>query len=190
MRVFEDGKTFEKADFRTQTLPTGDYENCVFKDCDFSTIDLSETEFESCEFIGCNLSLAKISKTAFREIRFKDCKMLGARFDTCNPFGLSFSFDKCNLTHSIFYKLKIKKTIFRNCLLQEVDFAESDLTNVIFDDCDLISAVFENTILEKTDFRSSFHYSIDPEKNKIRKARFSWPGLRGLLDKYDLEIED
>jgi hypothetical protein len=42
--------------------------------------------------------------------------------------------------------------------------------------------------LEKTDFRSSFNYSIDPEVNRIKKAKFDRAGLAGLLDKYDLEI--
>jgi len=32
------------------------------------------------------------------------------------------------------------------------------------------------------------NYSIDPEKNKIKKARFSTAGIAGLLDKYDIEI--
>jgi len=50
-------------------------------------------------------------------------------------------------------------------------------------------AAFENTILEKADFRTSFNYSIDPEKNRIRKARFSLAGISGLLDKYDIEID-
>jgi len=33
------------------------------------------------------------------------------------------------------------------------------------------------------------NYSIDPELNKIKKARFSTQGIAGLLDKYDIEIE-
>jgi hypothetical protein len=33
------------------------------------------------------------------------------------------------------------------------------------------------------------NYSIDPDLNKIKKARFSTQGIAGLLDKYDIEIE-
>jgi hypothetical protein len=52
-----------------------------------------------------------------------------------------------------------------------------------------MGATFESTIIEKADFRTSFNYSIDPEKNRIKKARFSLAGIAGLLDKYDIEID-
>jgi len=85
--------------------------------------------------------------------------------------------------------MKLKKLIFKNCNLTEVDFTEADLSAALFDHCDLAKALFENTILEKADFRTSYNYSIDPEMNKIKKARFSTPGIAGLLDKYDIDIE-
>jgi fluoroquinolone resistance protein len=44
-------------------------------------------------------------------------------------------------------------------------------------------------LLEKADFRTAYNYSIDPEKNRIKKAKFSIFGVTGLLDKYDIEIE-
>ncbi|HKO82951.1 MAG TPA: pentapeptide repeat-containing protein, partial [Chitinophagaceae bacterium] len=117
-------------------------------------------------------------------------KMLGLRFDNCSEFGLAFSFDTCSLNHSSFYQTKIKKTGFRNSQLQEVDFTECDLSQSVFDNCDFTNAKFENTLLEKADFRTSFNYSIDPEINKIKKAKFSLPGVTGLLNKYDIEIEN
>jgi len=40
-----------------------------------------------------------------------------------------------------------------------------------------------------TDFRTSVNYSLDPERNRIKKARFSLSGIAGLLDKYDIEID-
>jgi uncharacterized protein YjbI with pentapeptide repeats len=115
--------------------------------------------------------------------------MLGLRFDTCNGFGLSFSFDNCQLNHSSFFKTVIKKTVFKNSTLLECDFTDSDLTSAVFDNCDLAHAVFYNTILEKAELRTSYNYSIDPEINRIKKARFSISGVPGLLEKYDIEIE-
>jgi hypothetical protein len=64
-----------------------------------------------------------------------------------------------------------------------------DLTNSTFDTCHLARATFGNTILEKTTFCTSYNYSIDPESNRIRKAKFSLAGVAGLLGKYDIEIE-
>jgi uncharacterized protein YjbI with pentapeptide repeats len=115
--------------------------------------------------------------------------MLGLRFDTCNEFGLSISFESCQLNHSSFYKTKIKKTFFKNSHLQEADFTETDLTDSVFDNCDMERATFDQTLLEKVDFRTSINYSIDPELNRIKKAKFSIFGVVGLLDKYDIEIE-
>jgi fluoroquinolone resistance protein len=50
--------------------------------------------------------------------------------------------------------------------------------------------VFNRTNLEKCDFRTAFDYSIDPETNRLKNARFSTSGISGLLDKYNLIIED
>jgi len=70
-----------------------------------------------------------------------------------------------------------------------VDFAETDLSMAIFKNSDLLNTSFMRTNLEKADFRSAFNYSIDPELNKIKKAKFSSDGLSGLLTKYHIEIE-
>ena len=59
----------------------------------------------------------------------------------------------------------------------------------MFDNCDLARAIFANSILEKADFRTSYNFSIDPEINKIKKAKFSLTTVSGLLGKYDIEIE-
>lgn len=187
--IYTEGKTFTGVNFQEEHLGKGEYENCVFKSCDFSNIDLSEINFSECEFVDCNLSLAQMMKTAFRDVRFVGCKMLGLYFGNCNEFGLSFSFDGCQLNNSSFFKTKLKKTVFRNTQLEGVDFAECDLTNALFDNCNLAQAVFDYTLLEKCDFRTSYNYSIDPEANKIKGAKFSVSGVSGLLDKYDINIE-
>jgi len=146
-------------------------------------------KFTEVEFISCNLSLVKLERTAFRDVIVKECKMLGLHFENCNEFGLAFAFENCQLNHSSFYKTKIKKTNFKNSSLKETDFTECDLTSSVFENCDLAGATFENTVLAKADFRSSINYSIDPENNRIRKAKFSILGISGLLDKYDIDIE-
>ncbi len=115
--------------------------------------------------------------------------MLGIHFDDCNKFGLAFSFNNCMLSHSSFYKTVIKKTRFVATIFEETDFTDCDLTESVFDGCDLKNAKFENTILQRADLRTSYNYIIDPEQNKIKKARFSLNGLPGLLEKYDIKVE-
>lgn len=187
--IFIEDKTFEKCQFQERPLDKGEYENCSFKQCDFSNTDLSGIRFQECQFVDCNLSLAKIAKTSFQDCIFSHCKMLGLRWDQCDEFGLTFRFENCQLNHSSFYKTKIKKTYFGNCQLQEVDFTECDLSGSEFVHCDLLKALFDRTILEKVDLRMAAHFSIDPENNRIKKAKFSIYGLPGLLHQYDIEVD-
>jgi len=182
-------KSFNKINFQTAQLQIGEYDNCVFNNCDFSNADLSEILFSDCEFIECNLSLTKLINTAFRDIKFNACKILGLHFENCNEFGLSFLFDSCLLNNSSFFEINIKKTIFKNSQLQELDFTGCNLTGSSFLNCDLTGSIFNNSILEKVDFRTSSSYSIDPENNRIRKAKFSLQDITGLLDKHDIVIE-
>lgn len=188
-RPYIESKNFEKADISEKGLPLGDYEDCTFNNCDLSNLDLSALHFTECEFIGCNMSMVKLSKTTFNDVKFTGCKLVALHFEDCNEFLFTVGFDHCQLTLSSFYKRKLKNTIFKNSILQEVDFTEADLTGAVFDYCDLAMATFENTILEKADFRTSFHYTINPELNRITKAKFSMAGIAGLLRKYDIEVE-
>ena len=185
---FEDQK-FEKTDFSETGLKQGEYEFCSFIQCNLSNTDLSGSHFTECEFIDCNLSMVKLVKTGLKTVRFKNCKLLGLHLEQCSEFLFAVEFENCTINLCSFYKLKLKKTIFKSSTLTEADFTEADLTSAVFDNCDLSKTTFDNTILEKTDFRTSHNYSIDPDTNKIRKARFSYPGVLGLLGKYDIEVD-
>lgn len=178
-------QTFDK----TENLTKSEFDNCVFNACTFEDNSIAGFKFIACTFNNCNLSLSKLNQTVFQDVLFNECKMLGLRFDTCSDFGLSFSFENCQLNHSSFYKLPLKNTRFIECQLQEIDFSEADLSNSVFKNCDLLHSVFERTTLDKVDFRSAFNFSFDPEKNRMKKAKFSLHGVVGLLNKYDIVIE-
>ena len=184
-----ESKIFERIDFTAVALPKGEYESCSFKDCDFSGCDLSGFSFSECSFSGSNLSLVKTSQTAFKEVQFNGCKLMGLHFENCNTFLFALDFDHCLLNLSSFYRLNLKRSKFKSCSLQEVDFSESDLSTVSFDNCDLAGALFDNTNLEKSDFRSASNYAIDPETNRMKKAKFSLSGIPGLLEKHGIIIE-
>lgn len=166
-----------------------DYEACIFRHCDLSNSDLSGINFTECQFENCNLSGAKIIQTTFNEVKFVQCKMLGLHFDTCNHFLFTISFDGCTLDYSLFYNCKMKKTVFKNCSLKEADFSETQLPEAVFPGSDLKDAKFEHTNLEKADLRGAMNYTIDPELNKINKAKFSSPAVLSLLAKYGISIE-
>jgi len=182
---------FFEQTFDSHVLPIrGEYDGCFFKGLNFSDQDLSSYSFNECTFQDCNFSMAKLNNTAFRDVKFKGCKMMGLRFEDCNSFGFSIALEDCTLNHASFFQVKMRKTVFKNTSLMEVDFSEADVSESIFHDCPLSMAVFNRTNLEKCDFRTAFGYSIDPEKNRLKNARFSTSGISGLLDKYHLMIED
>ena len=115
--------------------------------------------------------------------------MIGVQFEHINPFGLEVEFSFVALDHSSFYKTKFLKTKFTNCSLKEVDFSQADFTNSTFDQCDFHMAVFDSANLEKADFRTSINYSIDPQRNRLKKSKHSYPGLLGLLDAVEIVID-
>jgi len=182
-----DSEQFEKVDFRDRALED-EYEYCEFKDCVFSEMDLSSIKFLECGFEGCDLSLAKLTDTCLRDVTFRNCKMLGLHFDECNPLLLAFNFQECNLNMSSFFQLSLKKTTFQSCSLQEVDFSGCDLMESSFSGSDLTQATFDQTNLEKVDFQSAMGFIIDPEKNRLKKAKFERDNLMGLLAHLDIKI--
>jgi len=165
------------------------YENCAFINCDLSYGHLSGIVFITCRFEGCNLSLVHLSDTGLQGIHFKECKLSGADFSKSRDFLFEVSFENCILDNAIFYKKKNKGAKFKDCSMVETDFTETDLTDAQFNNCNLSRAFFSRTILKNADLRTSYNFTIDPDSNVLKKARFSVHGLPGLLAKYDIRIE-
>ena len=188
-KEYTSNQSFKNDDFAASALPVGEYEACTFAHCNFSNADLSGNRFIDCAFEHCDLSMAVLKDTAFQEVTFKHCKLLGLHFDDCNGFSLSFAFENCVLNFASFFRVKLKNTAFSNCKLEEADFVEADLSHAVFVDCDLKNAVFENTNMEGADFRTAFNFAIDPELNRIVKAKFSRENVLGLLGRYKISIE-
>lgn len=187
--TYHTDETFTKHNATEKPLPKGDYEGCTFNQCDFSNVNWSNFRFIECEFIGCNVSNAQLNTTSLQDVTFTNCKLWGLRFDTCSTFGFSITFTKCQLNHASFYGMDVSRSRFTQCNLQEVDFTESNLSGCTLDQCDLLQVIFDTTNLEKTDFRTSTNYTINPERNKLKGALFSLPEVTGLLDGYNIHIE-
>lgn len=180
---------FENTGMEQTMLTDTEYDNYSFMICNFAEADLSNIKFIDCEFVNCNFSLTKLTNAALRECNFIDCKFSGVHFDSCKDLLFEVNFENCRLSLCSFYKKSLKGTSFKSTGLTEVDFAECDLSKAVFDNCDLSGATFDNTILEGADFRTAYNYSIDPDSNRIKKAKFSSASVAGLLNKYDIEIE-
>lgn len=181
-------------EFRNQVLDDSntkfkDFENCNFYDCDFTNCTFQTVTFIDCNFFDCNFKDTKINYVSLRGVQFTGCNFTAVNFAMTDQVIYEFHFKDCLLDYAKFYALKLKKMQFINCSMIAVDFMASDLTEVLFDNCNLRKAVFIDTIANKADFYTSYDYSIDPEKNKLKKAIFSTDGLKGLLEKYDLVVK-
>lgn len=124
-----------------------------------------------------------------RNVTFLNCKVAGVDFSACRPLLFAVSFERSSLDYAVFAKNRLKKTVFKDCSIREADFSEADLTGACFDNCDLSNTVFNRTNLSQADLRTSRNYSINLETNTVRKAKFSFSGIAGLLSQYDIIIE-
>jgi fluoroquinolone resistance protein len=185
-KLLED-TTFEK--YNAAEGYNHEFSECTFVNCDFSNADFSAAELTECKFISCNLSMAKLENTVLNQVHFSNCKILGVDFSKCSKFLFSVSFEGCILNYSLFFKNDLKSTRFNKCQLNEASFVETNLTMAKFMDCELDKAVFDRANLEKADFSTSRNYAINPEINKLKKARFSLPDVVGLLSHLDIVIE-
>ena len=66
----------------------------------------------------------------------------------------------------------------------QINFREQPLPAGSYELC-----TFDNCELSETDFRTARGYRIDPDNNRIRKAKFSLSGVAGLLAEYDISLE-
>jgi len=165
------------------------YEECLFSRGNFANIDLGGVSFRSCMFEDCDLSLVKLKNTGLQAVWFRRCKLLGVQLNECRKILLETGFEQCMLRLAAFNGLDLRNTKFTGCDLREADFSGADLSGSSFEECDLLGAIFFRTNLESADFRSASNYSIPPGENRLRKARFSLPGVTGLLDSFGIEID-
>lgn len=182
-------ETFTAERVKDSVPGPGIYDGCRFERCDFSGADLSGFQFIDCQFDSCNLAGANLAGTGIRQTKFSHCKLTGIHFENCHPVFFDPVFEQCRLDFSSFFRKKLTGKSLAGCSLKEVDFSEADLSGVDFSGADLEGAVFSGTQLEHADFRDAVHFHIDPEKNKLKKARFRLDGLAGLVGKYELLID-
>lgn len=187
--VVHQDKTFTGVNYAEKLLKNREFINCEFVNCDFSKSDLSNNDFVDCQFKQCNFSLTIVNGAGFKDVTFTGCKVLGIDFSKCNKFLFSFRFESSHIDYSTFYGTKLRKTYFINCSLKETDFETTDLTASVFDNCDLSGATFIRSVLEKTDFRTSRNFSLDPAVNNVKRAKFSASNLQGLLYHFNLDID-
>ncbi|WP_250432679.1 pentapeptide repeat-containing protein [Hanstruepera flava] len=182
-------KTFEKKDYRKESLTKAEYDNCIFINCDFTDSYLSAVSFTDCQFKDCNLSGIKVKDATFKDVLFSHCKLLGINFYECSDFLFSFEAHHSLFSFSSFFNKNLNQTRFSHCVLEKVDFTNANLSKSCFDHSDLKHATFDNTNLKKADLVTATNFNINPENNVIEYAKFSKEGALTLLNAFKVIIE-
>lgn len=181
-------KTFEKIIYKDRHLKGKEFNECIFIECDFSDSSFLSTKFLDCIFKDCNLSLMSLGGSTVNNAQFSGSKILGVNFSECIDFLFSVSFDNCILDYSSFQGKKMNKTIFNDSSLKGVNFTQTDLSTSAFNNCSLESAIFNQSNLSSVDLINAHNFSIDPELNRLNKAKFSLQSLPNLLEKYNIKV--
>ncbi len=179
---------FNREAMRGIRVSNREFDRCSFNDCDFSDSEFIDCIFTECVFIDSNLSMSSLSGTTLQQASFERCKLLGIRFDACNPILFSPNFDNCTLDYSWFAGLNMPQVRFTGCSLKGVNFSDSKLKSADFSASNLDAAIFENTDLSGADMSSALNFNINPERNRLASAHFSMQNLEQLLAQYEIKI--
>lgn len=186
---FEDAR-FHGIDFSDLELRDYTFEDCVFERCSFREMALFGTSFRNCRFLNCQWILVKLNNTVLHDVEFKDSKLVGINFTDCNPFGFSPDFYDTVIDNCMFYHLNMKKRTMKNCKIFNTDFTETDFREADFSLSEFKETIIQACELGRADFRTARGYSIDPFTNKVKNAKFSFPGVCSFLGYLGIKIEE
>jgi fluoroquinolone resistance protein len=187
-------QTFNKVHLGPDEIISGKFTDCVFFQCIFESAILNNCRFSNCLFQECNLNLVKLPGSSFPATRFEKSKLMGvdwtqATWSTSGFYSI-VHFLECVISHSTFIGLELKRIQITNCIANEVDFRDADLSNADFKGTDLARSFFGNTNLSEADLSQARNYMIDPSNNILKQAKFSMPEAMALLYSMDIVLKD
>jgi uncharacterized protein YjbI with pentapeptide repeats len=187
-------QTFDKIHLEPDEIISGKFTDCVFSQCTFETAILNNCRFLNCLFLECNLNLVKLPGSSFPATHFKKSKLMGVDWTqatwSTSGFDRLVHFRECVLSHSTFIGLELKQIQIENCIANEVDFRNANLSNADFTGTDLARSIFGSTNLTEADLSQARNYTIDPSNNILKQAKFSMPEAMALLYSMDIVLKD
>ncbi len=186
-----DGAHFTNLSAQELVLAGTSFYDCRFSACLFPEVKWTDCRFVGCRFETCNLNLAEFLDCSFREVFFVDCRLSGVDWTRLRREpGLppEIDFERCSLDYGDFSRLdlrdrslvecSLREAVLNRTLLQGANCCGSDFHRTNFVACDLRGA----------DFRTARNYIIDPTSNRLAGAKFSLPGVFGLLSGFGIEL--
>jgi uncharacterized protein YjbI with pentapeptide repeats len=181
---------FNKLHLESSEILNGVFTDCIFDKCSFVASVFNNCRFTNCTFKECDLSLIQISGSSFPSTNFEQSKIIGVDWTRADWSSSGFSsfkgFCDCIISHSTFIGLDLKGIQINNCVANDVDFRDANLSKVDFTGTDLARCIFGNTNLSAADLSQARNYDIDPGNNHIKGAKFSLPEAMALL--YSMDI--
>lgn len=180
-------KAFDSVVYEEQHVRYRMFDSCTFTKSNLKGCLFEHCKFENCTFDDCDLSLVKFRNTSFNRVTIKNSKAIGILWYTVND-PLDLYFENAKINFSSFWKKNLKKIRFMNCMAEEVDFSECNLVQADFTGTDLMNAKFFQTDLSQANFVGAANYLIDPQVNKLKKAKFSLPEALSFLSVLGITI--
>ena len=185
---------FDKVHIESGQILNGKFTDCLFSQCSFETVILNNCRFSNCIFQDCNLNLVQLPGSSFPATHFQKSKLMGIDWTQAAWSKAGFEslvgFQECVISHSTFIGLELKSIQITNCIANEVDFRDADLSNADFTGTDLARSIFGNTNLTEADLSQARNYMVDPSKNVLKHAKFSMPEAIALLYSMDIVLKD
>jgi uncharacterized protein YjbI with pentapeptide repeats len=187
-------QTFDKVHLEPDEIISGKFTDCVFSQCTFETAIFNNCRFLNCLFLECNLNLVKLPGSSFPATRFEKSRLMGVDWTqatwSTSGFDSLVRFLACVLSHSTFIGLELKRIQITNCIANEVDFRNANLSNADFTGTDLAGSIFGSTNLTEADLSQARNYMVDPSNNILKQAKFSMPEAMALLYSMDIVLKD
>lgn len=180
---------FDSVNGKDLAIEDSQFENCSFSKCNFGGAAFKRCKFIDCTFEDCDLSNLQIHGATFRSATFKNCKVVGVNWGNATTIT-HLNFHASVISYAVFSGLDLRKSTIKNSVARETDFAETNLSEVDCSGTDFSGARFSNTNLMKADFRGATNYTIRPDENKLKKAKFSLPEATLLLYGLDIVLEE
>lgn len=185
-----DSDFYNKTIEHKSSLKKGLHTETIIKNCRFSESDWRGLRFQSCLFLNCSLEFINMDGTGLMDAQFRECKLTGIDFNKCQSILFDISFDKCRLLSCNFSGLPMTGSVWKHSRFEECFFNESILKKSEFSESSFYKSEFFHCDLSGSDFSEARDYLINPTHNTIKKAKFSYPHVLGLLEAFEINVTD
>ena len=175
---------FNKCNLNNTIFQSCTMKNCTFKNCSIDNSKFMEIDLIQCKFESCCIVDLELCDIITDELIFKNCndifrlritaEILG--INNCSEQSQNLSFKDSYVSSGIIHSNKINqkdKIIFSDCIVQESNFYNIDLSNSRFEGCNLSLNQFSDCVFSDETFA---------DKNGIPANEYNYVDLRTILN--------